>query len=171
MNPLSCYSSNVLEQRSRSFSNTSKIWQPDSDVLLCPFCKKPFSFFHRKHHCRNCGCVVCSSCSSNHWEFSKPVDQTKNTSKQPDSKVLRVCDPCFIQLFEEKSKKKESSSFSPLLQQTQIHNDDMAECPVCLKSFSLIPALPARETHIAECLKNNRFTSDSILNKRRFLSY
>ncbi|KAG4303388.1 hypothetical protein PCK1_000352 [Pneumocystis canis] len=170
MNPLSCYSSNVIQQRSSSFSNTSKIWQPDSDVLLCPFCKKAFSFFHRKHHCRKCGCVVCSNCSSNHWEFSKPFDETKNRNKQCDSKVLRVCDKCFMQLFEEQSKKKEGS-FSPLIQQTQINNDDMAECPVCLESFSLISALPARETHIAECLKTNRFTSDLTLNKRRFLSY
>lgn len=38
-------------------------WQPDSEVTHCPICKSQFSFWYRKHHCRKCGRVVCSSCS------------------------------------------------------------------------------------------------------------
>ena len=38
-------------------------WQPDSDVSECPICGVAFSFWHRKHHCRKCGRVVCASCS------------------------------------------------------------------------------------------------------------
>ncbi|KAG5513642.1 hypothetical protein PMAC_000680 [Pneumocystis sp. 'macacae'] len=168
MAPLFCHSS-IIEQQSNTFSNTSRIWQPDSDVLLCPFCRKAFSFFHRKHHCRKCGCVVCSSCSSNNWEFSGLFNGIKDVKKHNESKLVRVCDKCFLQLFEEQSGKKEESC-SPILEQTLTNNDDMLECPVCLESFSLIPTLLARETHIAECLKNNRFVFDLTL-KRRFLSY
>ncbi|KTW26777.1 hypothetical protein T552_02778 [Pneumocystis carinii B80] len=170
MNPLSCQSSNIIQQRSSSFSNSSKIWQPDSDVLLCPFCKRAFSFFHRRHHCRKCGCVVCSSCSSNNWDFSRSFELKKNSNKQCDSKVLRVCDKCFMQLFEEQSQKK-ADGHSSLIQKTRISNDEMIECPVCLESFSMIPTLSEREIHIDKCLKNNHYTSESTLNKRRFLSY
>lgn len=38
-------------------------WQADSDVSECPICGVVFSFWHRKHHCRKCGRVVCASCS------------------------------------------------------------------------------------------------------------
>ncbi|KAF2124500.1 FYVE-domain-containing protein [Dothidotthia symphoricarpi CBS 119687] len=38
-------------------------WQPDVEVSQCPVCTRPFTFLFRKHHCRKCGRVVCSSCS------------------------------------------------------------------------------------------------------------
>lgn len=38
-------------------------WQPDAEVTHCPICGAQFNFFYRKHHCRKCGRVVCSSCS------------------------------------------------------------------------------------------------------------
>ncbi|PYH94151.1 FYVE-domain-containing protein [Aspergillus ellipticus CBS 707.79] len=38
-------------------------WQPDAEVTKCPICGGVFTFFHRKHHCRKCGRVVCASCS------------------------------------------------------------------------------------------------------------
>lgn len=38
-------------------------WQLDDEVTNCPICHTQFSFWYRKHHCRKCGRVVCSSCS------------------------------------------------------------------------------------------------------------
>ncbi|CAI8042398.1 FYVE, RhoGEF and PH domain-containing protein 6 [Geodia barretti] len=41
------------------------VWVPDTHVTACqlPLCNKKFSLIERKHHCRQCGRVVCSGCS------------------------------------------------------------------------------------------------------------
>ena len=39
------------------------IWQPDEEISKCPICATSFTFWHRKHHCRKCGRVVCANCS------------------------------------------------------------------------------------------------------------
>ncbi|OQR94523.1 hypothetical protein THRCLA_08163 [Thraustotheca clavata] len=38
-------------------------WVPDRASDECMGCQVAFSTFRRKHHCRNCGALVCSSCS------------------------------------------------------------------------------------------------------------
>jgi hypothetical protein len=38
-------------------------WQPDSEAVECPICKRPFTWMFRRHHCRKCGRVVCNDCS------------------------------------------------------------------------------------------------------------
>ncbi|KAG5483230.1 hypothetical protein CUR178_04809 [Leishmania enriettii] len=42
-------------------------WVPDAHVVNCmaPGCSNGFSLFNRKHHCRMCGRVFCSSCCNN----------------------------------------------------------------------------------------------------------
>jgi hypothetical protein len=55
---------NSLRHRQSSFTDYRlPRWQPDSEVSQCPICGTTFSFWHRKHHCRKCGRVVCASCS------------------------------------------------------------------------------------------------------------
>eukprot|EP00758_Cryptobia_borreli_P006349 Tbor_TRINITY_DN5132_c0_g1::TRINITY_DN5132_c0_g1_i1::g.26307::m.26307 len=39
-----------------------KVWQPDQDSKACMCCKRPIIRFNR-HHCRNCGRLVCGKCS------------------------------------------------------------------------------------------------------------
>jgi len=39
-------------------------WVPDKERLCCVICGRTFHFFFRRHHCRGCGEVVCSDCSS-----------------------------------------------------------------------------------------------------------
>lgn len=38
------------------------IWVPDENVEKCAGCKNDFSMFNRKHHCRFCGKIYCSTC-------------------------------------------------------------------------------------------------------------
>ena len=43
---------------------TKDQWVADAQVTQCPCCRTvQFSMFNRRHHCRRCGRVVCSSCS------------------------------------------------------------------------------------------------------------
>lgn len=51
-------------------------WEPDNSRPDCSICHVSFTFFRRRHHCRNCGRLVCSRCSQ--WRF----------------KDERICDDC-----------------------------------------------------------------------------
>lgn len=39
-----------------------KVWQPDNGTNTCMMCKETIGWFSR-HHCRNCGRLVCANCS------------------------------------------------------------------------------------------------------------
>ena len=60
------------------------LWTPDSRVSMCQLCTSDFSALFRRHHCRACGRVICSACSSN----KAPLIYLKCRS-------ARVCDQCF----------------------------------------------------------------------------
>ena len=63
------------------------VWIPDSHSNNCSVCKDQFSMFFRKHHCRNCGSLVCNSCSPNQIIITF-------LSAYP----VRVCSPCYDKL-------------------------------------------------------------------------
>ncbi|MCK8786393.1 FYVE zinc finger domain-containing protein [Roseomonas sp. NAR14] len=39
-------------------------WADDQGVQQCPSCRKSFGVFLRRHHCRNCGRIMCNNCGS-----------------------------------------------------------------------------------------------------------
>jgi len=41
---------------------TKPIWVPDTEVTNCSNCQDKFTFTRRRHHCRACGKIFCSSC-------------------------------------------------------------------------------------------------------------
>ncbi|XP_014289849.1 pleckstrin homology domain-containing family F member 2-like [Halyomorpha halys] len=74
------------------------VWVPDTEAEFCMCCRiSEFSVINRRHHCRNCGNVVCRSCSRNKFVLN-----------HMSSKPVRVCRNCFIKL----SKKLDISDFS-----------------------------------------------------------
>ena len=59
-------------------------WIRDEGVEECVDCGVKFTIYERKHHCRNCGKVFCSSCS----QYQAEIPRMK--IHQP----VRVCKPC-----------------------------------------------------------------------------
>ncbi|KPA86518.1 hypothetical protein ABB37_00664 [Leptomonas pyrrhocoris] len=46
----------------KRYNKVVKVWQPDDDTTTCMMCKEPIGWWSR-HHCRNCGRLVCANCS------------------------------------------------------------------------------------------------------------
>uniref|UniRef100_A0A8C4TE94 Lateral signaling target protein 2 homolog n=1 Tax=Erpetoichthys calabaricus TaxID=27687 RepID=A0A8C4TE94_ERPCA len=61
-------------------------WVPDEACSYCTACKAPFTVIRRKHHCRSCGKIFCSRCSSH----SAPLPRYGQV------KPVRVCTHCYM---------------------------------------------------------------------------
>jgi len=61
-------------------------WVPDEEVTHCTQCQVLFDWATRKHHCRACGKIFCSGCSSQECLLPK---------EYCDRNPKRVCDPCY----------------------------------------------------------------------------
>nr|XP_058149211.1 zinc finger FYVE domain-containing protein 26 isoform X2 [Dasypus novemcinctus] len=60
-------------------------WVPDETENICMVCcREHFSMFNRRHHCRRCGRLVCSSCSTKKMAV-------EGCRENP----ARVCDQCY----------------------------------------------------------------------------
>jgi len=85
------------------------VWVPDKLAPMCMICGTSFSVIKRRHHCRNCGKVVCGSCSS----------QKRVIPGLDLSKPERVCKFCYdlleIQLAEKSSQETGKKVFPNLL--------------------------------------------------------
>ncbi|VVC41073.1 Zinc finger, FYVE/PHD-type,FYVE zinc finger,Zinc finger, FYVE-related,Zinc finger, RING/FYVE/PHD-type [Cinara cedri] len=76
----------VIGDVSSTTAETPPPWVPDHEAPVCMSCKAIFTVVRRRHHCRNCGKVFCSRCSSN----SVPLPRFGHL------KPVRVCNRCFI---------------------------------------------------------------------------
>eukprot|EP01105_Mastigella_eilhardi_P001751 TRINITY_DN1211_c0_g1_i15.p1 TRINITY_DN1211_c0_g1~~TRINITY_DN1211_c0_g1_i15.p1 ORF type:complete len:683 (+),score=177.56 TRINITY_DN1211_c0_g1_i15:57-2105(+) len=59
-------------------------WIPDKEFEMCMVCGSKFTVINRRHHCRNCGKIVCSGCSK-----AKRV-----LAQRSETKPERVCTFC-----------------------------------------------------------------------------
>ncbi|KAG9341298.1 hypothetical protein JZ751_019400 [Albula glossodonta] len=77
-----------LEQTGRTSSGTlAASWIPDQATAICMRCCIKFTITQRRHHCRQCGFVVCGPCSSKRYVIP-------NISRKP----VRVCLLCYRSL-------------------------------------------------------------------------
>uniref|UniRef100_A0A0K8U8R9 Pleckstrin y domain-containing family F member 2 n=1 Tax=Bactrocera latifrons TaxID=174628 RepID=A0A0K8U8R9_BACLA len=92
-----CVEDLLRKSGKKPVENHAAVWVPDAEATHCMNCKKTqFTMIVRRHHCRNCGAVVCGPCSSK--KFLLP---------QQSSKAVRVCTACYERL--SKAVKAESS--------------------------------------------------------------
>ncbi|KAJ3016192.1 UNVERIFIED_CONTAM: hypothetical protein HDU68_012369 [Siphonaria sp. JEL0065] len=69
-------------------------WQSSETAVQCKHCKRKFSLFLRKHHCRWCGFVFCDTCSNHRVALSNGSEQA-GASSDSQQAFHRVCDTCY----------------------------------------------------------------------------
>ncbi|CAO3619626.1 unnamed protein product [Cunninghamella echinulata] len=73
--------------RLRGQKNDKEFWMPDEQCKECYKCRKQFTMFRRKHHCRFCGQIFCGKCAS-HIIPGKLYNQKGQ---------IRVCNFCYTE--------------------------------------------------------------------------
>ncbi|KAJ3086030.1 Pleckstrin y domain-containing F member 1, partial [Physocladia obscura] len=75
-------------------------WQSGETVTVCKSCRKKFTLFIRKHHCRWCGLIFCDSCTTHRVALDSPSSPPLSTSLSLPStpRYERVCDSCHATL-------------------------------------------------------------------------
>ena len=81
----------LIEPQTYRLAQQGARWNPDDDHAACQICNQNFKWNRRRHHCRNCGRVVCDTCSRARRRMINPL-----TSSGFDSGThnVRVCDTC-----------------------------------------------------------------------------
>ena len=98
-------------------------WVPDSSSTHCHLCKKEFTVWRRRHHCRLCGLLFCATCCSKFIQLPKNLENIPEcpsefrSNQRWDLRFLwsslggknalrstkeRVCDTCYIRYQEMK---------------------------------------------------------------------
>ena len=82
------YYSTILQNSNNYIEPISNenIWIDDNTVMSCYHCKKQFSFFTRKHHCRACGKIFCYNCS-NFYIYTNVQSELINIQKYLDESI------------------------------------------------------------------------------------
>eukprot|EP01125_Pyxidicula_operculata_P004526 TRINITY_DN170_c0_g3_i1.p1 TRINITY_DN170_c0_g3~~TRINITY_DN170_c0_g3_i1.p1 ORF type:complete len:526 (-),score=115.19 TRINITY_DN170_c0_g3_i1:36-1613(-) len=71
----------ITPEKKSALSSTAPVWVPDNEAKTCQVCSVKFSFTNRRHHCRQCGGIVCGACSNQKKEL-------------PGQGKKRVCTSC-----------------------------------------------------------------------------
>ncbi|SGZ38905.1 uncharacterized protein HGUI_01105 [Hanseniaspora guilliermondii] len=91
---------------------SEKYWMKDENCKECFYCAKTFHAFRRKHHCRLCGQIFCSSCA-----FLIPGEKFGYEHK------LRFCKIC-IEHLENDLDSSEDDDYNSFANETIEHDDD-----------------------------------------------
>lgn len=98
----------LINSTNISVNNIGKVqpyWIPDSMTMFCMLCNQKFSFIKRRHHCRACGLVLCSTCCS-----------LKSKLEYLGDAEARICIQCDILLNENRELNRVCETlFCPLL--------------------------------------------------------
>lgn len=103
---------------------TRPVWVPDAVAKECMVCRTKFSTFVRKHHCRRCGRVVCSSCSPHHVSLLAVETSALGHAHPPGDhgKLERVCKECFKEMTAQHNRCKEEHCVFFFFTDTEFHS-------------------------------------------------
>ncbi|ODQ66238.1 hypothetical protein NADFUDRAFT_50159 [Nadsonia fulvescens var. elongata DSM 6958] len=162
--------------------NELPTWQPDADVRVCNGCHREFNWWWRKHHCRRCGLVMCSNCSSQTTAYTP----TTYVVSKPSQVFLaspvvphRTCDSCMAELAARRGGRGPSGDYSDILSPTSrtwslassANNglrddtdsvDSASWCPICGRNMSSLSSSD-QERHIESCLIEHEFGTEHPL--------
>lgn len=88
-------------ENTRALANSrSPVSQPDYESSICDHatCRRTFTYFTRRHHCRKCGNIFCDA----HSALEIPLDQDANFN--PRGLHSRACGHCYSQFKEWRSR-------------------------------------------------------------------
>lgn len=82
---------------------TRPVWVPDAMSKECMICSSKFTPFVRKHHCRRCGRVICTSCSPHRVSLNTTDGPggglgTTVSGEAQQGKLERTCRECFKEM-------------------------------------------------------------------------
>mmetsp|Transcript_5602 Transcript_5602/g.7931 ORF Transcript_5602/g.7931 Transcript_5602/m.7931 type:complete len:486 (-) Transcript_5602:1891-3348(-) len=91
------------QQQSAQYDTTTGVrrsppeWVPDANAMSCmsPVCGVSFDTLERRHHCRYCGQIYCSNCSS---KYVLMPPSWEGMVQYPTRDPQRVCEACAAQL-------------------------------------------------------------------------
>ncbi|KAF9645032.1 hypothetical protein BDM02DRAFT_3063869, partial [Thelephora ganbajun] len=139
------------------------LWKPDYQASHCDVfnCRKPFTLFDRRHHCRKCGGIFCADCSpyciplldTSSLNFIHPPRGVSITAFQsPSSPIIqaRVCVECHDQIngLPAFPRTPDLSFSSPLTCDTKLlHSSNSSVISTPSDSVSHLPRPAVRRTH------------------------
>ena len=76
---------------------TPATWTADDKVSHCFSCRREFTMFNRKHHCRVCGRIFCAECSNNKIKIPSFIRHfiASSVGSATPSAEKRVCTVCY----------------------------------------------------------------------------
>eukprot|EP00897_Mesotaenium_endlicherianum_P009455 jgi/Mesen1/8538/ME000484S07921 len=77
----------VVQALSPAANNDRPVWQSNKESSTCTKCEREFTIYHRRHHCRGCGRLVCDKCSA----YRIALPEAYGCGAGP----LRACAACY----------------------------------------------------------------------------
>ncbi|PCH33121.1 hypothetical protein WOLCODRAFT_134937 [Wolfiporia cocos MD-104 SS10] len=148
-----------------------RLWKPDAQASVCDvfLCRKKFSIWERRHHCRKCGGIFCQDCSARettlldttHLDFFHPPRRIPITDfESPTSPVVlaRVCDYCWDQIHGVRTPKSPSITAStPIAVITDALRDSILSAST--SSTTTSPATPLDGSPLRPGLRRTQTSS------------